>query len=70
MIEKKDLKVGSYYVGSCRNASYARWNGKVFIHWRTKWRATFLEEICHPDDEKHFDVFIPEYEIKDIPLNG
>ena len=60
MIAKKDLVDGAYYEGECRNAEVARWNGKqeVFIHWRTKWGQKFLEEIKHPDDEKHYDVFI------------
>jgi len=61
-IPKKDLIHGAYYKGRCRNANEARWNGErqLFIHWRTKYGSTFLEDICHPEDEKRFDVFVVE----------
>ena len=71
-IARKDLIVGKYYKGHCRNAEEARWNGEVFIHWRTKFGNTFLEEIKHPEDEQHFDVFVVEELLdnptKEIPL--
>lgn len=73
-IAKVDLEHGAYYVGHCRNASEARWdeNKQCFIHWRTKFGSKFLEEIKHPEDEKHFDVFVVEKKIniiaEDIPL--
>jgi hypothetical protein len=73
-IARKDLKHGAYYKGSCRNASEARWNGDYnkFVYWRTKFGQTFLEEICHPDDDQVYDVFFVEEEIseptKHIPL--
>lgn len=56
-IEKKNLTVGEYYVGRCRNATVARWNGTHFIHWRTKFRQTFAEQICCPEDDNLYDVF-------------
>jgi hypothetical protein len=61
-IEKKDLIDGAYYQGDCRNASVARWDAKtnLFYHWRTKFGSRFIEEISHPDDEPHYDVFISE----------
>ena len=71
-IAKADLEHGAYYVGRCRNASLARWNAErqCFVHWRSKFGSTFLEEIRHPEDDKHFDVFVveektenPEHEI-------
>lgn len=74
MIKKKDLEHGAYYVGRCRNAIEARWNARreVFTHWRHKFNFTFLEDIKHPDDENHYDVFIPEKLLenprKEIPL--
>jgi hypothetical protein len=69
-----DLKHGAYYEGRCRNATVARWNAdrQVFVHWRTKFNETFLEEIKHPEHDKHFDVFVVEKEIPEpaaaIPL--
>lgn len=68
MIRKSELKAGAYYYGTCRNANYARWDGEKFHHWRTKWGNSFLEEIRHPEDEKVWDVFTPEFEIERIPL--
>ena len=61
-IAKKDLVHGAYYTGRCRNASEARWNAdkQVFVHWRTKFNHTFLEEIKHPEDDQLFDVFVVE----------
>ena len=59
MIEKKDLEEGEYYVGSCRNAQVAKWDGKVFIYLRYKFGDTFAEEINHPEDDNGFDLFIP-----------
>jgi hypothetical protein len=45
-----------------------------FIHWREKFSAVFLEDIKHPDDEGHFDVFRVIAKIPDppfeIPLEG
>ena len=76
MIQKKDLIDGAYYEGECRNATIARWNGKkeVFVYLRTKFNETFPEEIKHPDDEQHYDVFIPQKLIKnpatEIPMEG
>ena len=71
-ITKADLEHGAYYRGRCRNATLARWNAErqCFVHWRSKFGSTFLEEIRHPEDDKHFDVFVveektenPEHEI-------
>ncbi len=61
-IPKQQLIHGVYYYGSCRNASIARWNAEIgrFIHWRTKFGDTFLEEISAPEDEAQFDVFVTE----------
>ena len=73
-IAKADLEHGAYYVGRCRNASEARWdaNKNRFVHWRTKFGHKYLEEICHPEDNKHFDVFVVEKKTEiiaeDIPL--
>ncbi len=73
-IAKADLVHGEYYRGRCRNASIARWNAERqrFVHWRTKWSDTFTEEICHPDDEEYFDVFVVEAPCepeKEIPFD-
>ena len=73
-IAKADLEHGAYYAGRCRNASEARWNAErqVFVHWRTKFNNTFLEEIKHPEDENFFDVFVVEHKLdiptKEIPI--
>lgn len=56
------MKTGVIYKGRCRNASYAYWNGEKFIHLRYKFGDTFLENIHHPVNDKHFDVFLVECE--------
>lgn len=60
-----DLVHGAYYEGRCRNATVARWNANIgkFVHWRTKFGETFLEEINHPENDKQFDVFVVQREI-------
>lgn len=74
-IAKADLEHGAYYKGRCRNASEARWNSErqCFVHWRTKFNSTFLEEIKHPEDDKYFDVFVVNEKIekpeREIPLD-
>lgn len=74
-IAKSELEHGAYYRGRCRNASEARWNAQreCFVHWRTKFAHTFLEEIRHPEDDKVFDVFVVEEKIdnpeREIPLD-
>ena len=78
VIAKADLIDGAYYEGRCRNATVARWNAtrEVFIHWRTKFGDTFLEAIRHPEDEAHYDVFLPWRQLdeadvdKPIPFDG
>ncbi len=71
-LPKEALVHGVYYYGRCRNASIARWdavNG-IFIHWRQKFGDVFLEEIHCREDELHFDVFDPFYEMEDsVGLN-
>jgi hypothetical protein len=73
-IPKSKLAHGAYYYGRCRNATIARWNADVqrFVYWRTKFGESFVEEICHPEDDKVFDVFVVEREIdppvKKIPF--
>jgi hypothetical protein len=58
-IPKKDLIIGKTYIGDCRNASEAIWNGKVFVYKRTKFGYTFDEEINHFEDDSGFDLFVP-----------
>lgn len=65
-IPKDQLEVGAYYWGTCRNASIARWNGEVFLYWRTKFGDKFVEEISHSEDEKVWDVFIPAMKVENL----
>ena len=70
-IGKKELVRGAYYTGHCRNAGIARWDGFCFWYWRTKFGTTFLERICHPEDDTVFDVFYPRApleEFRRIPI--
>lgn len=58
-IPKKDLIIGKTYLGDCRNASEATWNGEVFIYKRTKFGCTFDEKINHFEDDNGYDLFVP-----------
>ena len=58
-IPKKDLIVGATYIGDCRNASEATWNGKVFVYKRNKLGYIYEEEINHFEDDDGYDLFVP-----------
>ena len=58
-IPKKDLIIGKTYLGECRNADRAVWNGEVFIYQRTKFGYTYPEKINHFEDDNGFDLFVP-----------
>jgi hypothetical protein len=59
ILPKAELVDGAYYIGRCRNATIARWSAArgCFFHWRVKFDRIFVEEIKHPIDEEHYDVF-------------
>ena len=58
-IPKKDLIIGETYLGDCRNASEAVWNGKVFVYKRRKFNLEYYEEINHFEDDDGYDLFVP-----------
>ena len=58
-ITKNELIIGKTYIGDCRNATEAIWDGKVFKYMRTKFGSTYEEEINHFEDDDGYDVFVP-----------
>lgn len=58
-IPKDELIIGKIYIGDCRNATEAIWDGKVFKYMRTKFGSTYEEEINHFEDDDGYDVFVP-----------
>ena len=58
-IPKKYLIEGRTYIGECRNASEAVWNGEVFIYQRHKFHLVYPEEINHFEDDDGSDLFVP-----------
>lgn len=58
-IPREELIVGETYIGSCRNASEAVWNGERFTYMRTKFGCTYPEDINHFQDDDGYDVFVP-----------
>ena len=58
-IPKDELIVGETYIGDCRNASEAVWNGERFTYMRTKFGTTYPEDINHFQDDDGYDVFVP-----------
>lgn len=68
MIPKSELE-NVLYVGTCRNAKLAMWcpEADCFVHERTKFGHSFLEDIKHPEDEfEGYDVFIPHAKFSDL----
>lgn len=58
-IPKEELIEGKTYLGACRNATEAMWNGKQFTYLRTKFYYTYEEKINHFQDDDGYDVFVP-----------
>ena len=54
-----ELRVGETYIGTCRNASEAMWNGEKFVYQRYKWGTAYEEEINHFQNDDGYDVFVP-----------
>lgn len=65
MLPKSDLVDGVVYLGHCRNAGQALWNGERqrFVYRRTKFGRSYDEDIVHPEDDEGFDVFVPVSEL-------
>lgn len=59
VIPKKDLQKNRYYLGKCRNASVALWNGYEFVYMRTKFGHVSIDNINHLEDDNGYDLFIP-----------
>lgn len=62
-IPKDKLKVGIEYIGSCRNASKAIWNGKCFEYKRIKFGMSYMDYVNHFEDDDGYDLFVPIKEI-------
>lgn len=61
MLSKSQLIDGQSYIGHCRNATVAVWHADKnrFTYKREKFNSAFDEDICHPEDDNGFDLFIP-----------
>jgi len=59
LLRKEELEDGAYYQGLCRNAQVARWHAGAqrFVYERRKFADVFYEAICHPADDRNYDVF-------------
>lgn len=53
------LEVGKTYIGTCRNASEAIWQGDHFVYQRSKFGYTYPEKINHFQNDDGYDVFVP-----------
>jgi len=58
-IPKDKLIIGKTYIGHCRNANEAIWDGERFVYKRTKLGYMYNEKINHFQDDNGNDVFIP-----------
>ena len=69
-IPKKDLKVGTIYLGNCRNTTKAKWTGTEFVYDRCKFGIWYEDSVNHFEDDDGYDVFVPikEYEFGTIDV--
>jgi len=58
-IAKNKLIIGKTYIGDCRNATEATWDGEKFTYMRTKFGCTYPEKINHFEDDNGYDLFVP-----------
>jgi hypothetical protein len=62
-INLSELIKDTFYIGECRNADLAFWNGKQFFYIRTGWAENdiYIESINHTETETFecADVFLP-----------
>jgi hypothetical protein len=60
-LPKSSLIPGQIYLGTCRNASEALWDGTKFTYERYKFGYTYPEDIKHfeDDDGSGYDVYLP-----------
>lgn len=58
-IPKEKLIPGKTYIGGCRNATEAIWDGEKFTYQRTKFGYTYPETINHFQDDDGYDLFVP-----------
>ena len=58
-IPKNKLITGKTYIGECRNANEATWNGEKFIYKRNKFGMTYDEDINHFEEDDGHDLFVP-----------
>ena len=59
VLRKAQLVQYAFYMGHCRNAEVAQWDGAKFWYIRRKGDETYAESIFHPEDDNGFDVFLP-----------
>lgn len=62
-IPLEELIVGECYKGTCRNASFAIWDGKHFIYLRRKFNDEFLDKVECLEKEIGYDIFVPHEKI-------
>ena len=65
-IPKDKLVIGKTYIGKCRNANEAVWNGRHFEYKRFKFGYMMDDVINHFQDDNGYDLFVPIQE-KDEP---
>lgn len=66
MIQKENLKIGGWYLGTCRNSQIALWDGKEFQHLTQEFNVWVRDSINHYSDvvNDNLDGFIPISEVK------
>ena len=69
-IPKKDLIIGQTYLGNCRNAYEAIWNGEYFTYDRYKFGILITDKINHFEDDDGYDLFVPLFVKNEIYFNN
>lgn len=59
MYRLEELKLGHMYLGKCRNAFMAQWNGEQFVYAYWEMTAWAFEFVPHAEHYEGYDVFVP-----------
>lgn len=70
IIRAEDLQDGKYYLGTCRNATYCKWDATNKLMWHQRWKFGWIvDNVNYIDNDDGFDLFmaIEEIDEADVP---
>jgi len=63
MLCLKELNKGHTYLGKCRGATTAQWNGEYFVIARWEMTTWIFDYVPHPEEDEGHDIFVPVFDL-------